>query len=175
MAKLPQMTYVVGEQKVCCPKAAGELAKKSDEKMHYVVAEKTYDCPDEAKKALVATTEQFVAAFAEPKTCQKSGDITVAGHKACCAGTAAMMAKTAKAAMDEVKMSYAVGEKSCHCPVEAEAMAKDSGDVKLFVVGEEKTACNVTARLNLARAKYKAAVVALMKADSQTKETSSDS
>jgi hypothetical protein len=45
----------------------------------------------------------------------------------------------------------------------------------LFVVGEEKTACNVTARLNLARAKYKAAVVALMKADSQTKETSSDS
>jgi hypothetical protein len=175
MAKLPQMTYQVGDEKVCCPQAAGELAKKSDAKMHYVVAEKTYECPDKAKMALVEATELFVAGFAEPKKCETSGNITVAGHKACCEGTAAQMTKLAKSAMDEVQMSYMVGEKSCHCPNEAEKLAKDSGDVKLFVVGEEKTACDVTARLNLARAKYKAAIVTLMKAQSETTETSSGS
>ena len=174
MAKLPQMAYMVGTEKVCCPNAASELAKKSDAKVKFVVAEKSFEKEGEAKLALVEATEQFVSAFAKPQVCKESGTITVAGQKACCAGSAAQLAKTATAAIDKVQMTYAVGEKACNCPVEAEKLAKDSGDVKLFVVGEEKTACNVTARLNLARAKYKAAVVAMMQATSETKETSTE-
>jgi hypothetical protein len=172
MAKLPQMTYMVGDQQVCCPDAASELAKQAGKDIRYAVGEKSFAGEDKAKVALVEATEQFVAAFAKPSVCKESGNITVCGQKACCEGSAAAMAKTAKAAMDKVAMTYMVGEKSCNCPVEAEKMAKDSGDVTLFVVGQEKTACQVTARLNLARAKYKAAVVAMMQNASDTTETS---
>ncbi len=174
MKQLPQLAYQVGADKTDCPNAAAELAKKSSEAIKYVVADKSFDNEGEAKLALVETTEQFVAAFIEPKVCKESGNISVAGHKACCEGTAAQMSKVAKEAMDKVQMTYLVGEKSCHCPVEAEQVAKDSGEPTVFCVGEDKTACQVTARLNLARAKYRAAVVALMQAETATKPTSQD-
>ncbi len=174
MKQLPQMTYQVGTEKSNCPKAAAELAKNSDAAIQYVVADKTFASEGEAKLALAESTEQFVSAYVEPKVCKESGNITVAGHKACCGGTAAQMSKVAKEAMDKVQLTYLVGEKSCHCPVEAEKLATDSGDVTILCVGEEKTACKVTARLNLVRAKYKAAVVALMQAETTTKPTSQD-
>ncbi len=172
MAKLPQLNYQVGTEQVCCPNAAAELAKKAEAKIQYVVAERTFASESEAKSALVEATEQFVAEFVKPKTCSESGEITVAGRKACCAGSAAAMAKSAQEAMDKVAMTYQVGEKACSCPNEAAKLAKDSGDVELYVVGEAKTACSVTARLNLARAKYKAAVVAMLQANSETTPTS---
>ena len=43
-------------------------------------------------------------------------------------------------------------------------LAKETGKDKIFLVGSEKTCCNVDARVKLARAKYKAAVEALVKA-----------
>ncbi len=172
MKQLPQLTYQVGTEKTSCPKAAAELAKKSNASIQYVVADKSFDSEADAKAALVDATEQFVAAFVEPKVCKESGNITVAGQKACCEATAAQISKVAKEAMDKVKLTYLVGEKSCSCPIEAAKMAKDSGDATVFCIGEEKTQCKVTARLNLARAKYKAAVLALMQAESATKPTS---
>lgn len=176
MAKLPQMKYRVGTEDVCCPKAAGELAETAKSKVHFVVADKAFDCEVKAKQALVDATEHFVATFAKPKKCEKSGNITVAGHKACCEGTAAHLGEIAKNAMSEVEFTYVVGEKSCHCPVEAEKLAKDSGEARVYVVGDQKTACEVTARLNLARAKYKAAVVALVQATAgDNDESSTDS
>jgi hypothetical protein len=120
--------------------------------------------------ALVEATEQFVAAYAEPKACQETGKVKVCGKELCCEGTAAQTAALAKAAMDKVAMTYMVGEKECHCPVDAEKLAKESGDPTVYVVAGESTACNVTARLNLARAKYKAAVVAIMQSDTQSAE-----
>jgi len=66
--------------------------------------------------------------------------------------------------MDAVKVSFVVGDKTCHCPNEAKTLAKASGAKRLFVVGDEKTSCELTSRrLNLARAKYRAAVQALAK------------
>ncbi|MHB0954859.1 MAG: hypothetical protein ACYC0X_00625 [Pirellulaceae bacterium] len=171
MTALPQMAFAVGEEKTCCPKTAAELAQKANTAVHYVVCDKTYDCESEATLALVEATEKFVAAYAEPKVCNESGKVTVCGKELCCEGTAAQTAAVAKAAMDEVAMTYMVGEKECHCPVEAEKLAKDSGDPTVFVVAGESTACNLTARLNLARAKYKAAVVAVMRADTQPQKT----
>ena len=52
---------------------------------------------------------------------------------------------------------------------EAKQAAKDTGKSVLFVVGEEKTDCDVTARLNLARAKYAAAVQALIQDEAKEK------
>jgi hypothetical protein len=177
MKALPQVTFTVGEEKTSCPKAAAELAKKSSTPIRYVVADKSFDAESDAKLALVEATEQFVAAFAEPKVCKESGKVTIAGKDLGCEKAAAQTAAVAKAAMDKVEMTYLVGEKECHCPVEAAKLAKDSGDPTVYVVAGESTGCNVTARLNLARAKYKAAVVAVMQAATQTTEklTSKDS
>ena len=71
-------------------------------------------------------------------------------------------------AMAKVTVAYRVGEQECNCPVEAAKVAKESGKELQFVVGAEKTCCEKAARLTLARAKYKAAVEALVKAQSAT-------
>ena len=73
------------------------------------------------------------------------------------------IAPNIKKAMDTVAVSYKVGDKACSCPVEAKATAKSSGRKMMFVVKEEATECEQTARLNLAKAKYQAALVAMAK------------
>jgi hypothetical protein len=73
-----------------------------------------------------------------------------------------------KTAMDNVQLAYQIGDQKCQCPTQAATLAKQTGETKFFLVGEEKTECEVTARLNLARAKYKAAVEALVEAQKQT-------
>jgi hypothetical protein len=171
MKNLPQTTYLVGDKKTCCPDGAAALAEKSGDAILFIVAGKEFACKDEAHLALVEATESFVAAFAEPKVCEKTGTCTVAGKKACCPNVAATTSKKLKAAMDQVKMSYVVGDKECGCPNMAKKLAKDSGKATEFVVAGEKTCCNVTARLQLARAKYKAAVVAMM---TDAKESAAD-
>jgi hypothetical protein len=177
MNALPQLTFLVGEEKTSCPKAAAELAQKSNASIRYAVGDKTFDQESDAKLALVEATEQFVAAFAEPKLCKETGKVAIAGKELCCENAAGQTAALAKAAMEKVQMTYLVGEKECHCPVEAEKLAKDSGDPTIYVVAGESTGCNLTARLNLARAKYKAAVLAVMQAEAPTAEklTSKDS
>lgn len=172
------MTYTVGEEKTCCPDAAKELAAKLNLPIQYVVAEKSYTCPNEAQAAWADATEKFVAAFAEPRTCSESGKVTVCAREFCCSQMASTSAAVAKAAMDKVQLTYLVGEKECCCPKEAEKTAQESGNPRVFVVaGAEPTCCEVTARLNLARAKYRAAIVALMQSESQGSEklTSKDS
>jgi hypothetical protein len=166
MEKLPKLTYAVGEKTVCCPKEAAALAKAANSQIRYCVAEKKFDSEADAQKALVEATETFVAAVAQPYKCPKSGQLTLAGQAQSCEKTAAKNAELMQAAMAKVAMTYVVGDKSCNCPVEAKQVAKDSGKEVLFVVGQEKTSCEQTARLNLARAKYKAAIEALVKAQS---------
>jgi hypothetical protein len=168
MEKLPKMVFVVGGEEVCCPTSAGRMAKKSGEKIHFVVAKKTFDDKAKAQTALVKETEAFISAFAEPKKCSVSGKVTVAGKEHCCENGAAVTSKLVKAAMDKVHMTYKVGEKASSCPNEAEKLAKDSGEVKIFVVGDVESCCDVTARLHLARAKYMAAVKALTDKSEET-------
>ena len=170
MGKLPKMTYKVGDKEVCCSQAAATLAKKSDAPMTYLVAKNEFTDKQKATTALVEATEKFVEEFTTPCKCEVSGKVTVAGAEHCCDVMAAETAKLAKAAMKKVHMTYMVGDKACNCPVEAASLAKTSGKDKLFVVAGEKTACSVTARLNLARAKYKAAVTALAKAKAESKK-----
>ena len=110
----------------------------------------------------LAASRAFCPSFPIARDSCLSGTITVAGQSLNCATTADAVAKTAAEAMEKVNMTYLVGEKQCSCPREAEKLAQETGDVRLCVVGDQKTACSVTARLNLARAKYLAAVRATM-------------
>ena len=162
MKLLPKMTYQVGKESVCCPAAAAKLAEKNDTRVQFVVAKSVFDDESKAKFALVEETEKFVTAFAAPKTCKVSGKTTVAGKEVCCPASAAQTAKLVKAAMDKVNVTYSIGDKKCSCPNEAKAIAAKTKAKTFFVVAGEKTTCSLTSRLNLARAKYKAAVEAVV-------------
>lgn len=165
MAKLPKMTYRVGTENTCCSESAAKLAKEHKAAVHYVVGENVFEDKTKAYTSLVESTESMVNAFVTPSCCKTSGTHTVAGKSCKCEKQGAANAELVKAAIKDIKMTYAVGEKSCNCPHEAGSIAKTSGAKMEYVVGEEKTCCNMTARLTLAKAKYKAAVQALAAAD----------
>jgi len=164
LGRLPKLTYAVGEKTTCCPKEAAKLAKESSGHIHYCVGKTEYHTRSEAHAALIEATEEFVAAFTKPHTCPKSGRLSLAGQAQHCEKAAGHTADLMQKAMAKVKFTYQVGDKECHCPVKAGKLAKASGEEKLFVVGDEKTCCEKAARLNLARAKYKAAIEAMVRA-----------
>lgn len=164
MEKLPKITFAVGDETLCCEKSAAELAKKSGGHIHFCVGDEEFDDKADAQVALIEATESYVSTFTEPHTCEASGKITVAGTELHCPMCAAGLAKKMTAAMEGVQMTYMVGDKECHCPKTAAKFAEDAGLDKQFVIGEEKTTCEHSARLNLARAKYKAAMAVLVEA-----------
>ena len=161
MDKLPKLSYMVGTKSLCCEESAKAAAAQTAAKVEYVVGTEKFDCPDKAFASLV-TTEKFVSAFATPSTCSVSGTTTIAGECLTCSVAAGAVATKVKKAMDSVAISYKVGDKSCSCPVEAKALATAKSAKTLFVVGTDETECEQTARLNLARAKYKAALLAMV-------------
>ena len=168
MAKLPKMTYKVGTEATCCSKAAGEMAKKASAPIHYVVGKKVFEEKEKAYVSLVESTEAMVKEFMTPKKCEKSGTTTIAGESCGCSVMAGKKAELVKAAADKVTVSYKVGKETCNCPTHAGELAKKSGEKMTYVVAGEETCCSMTARLNTARAKYKAAVQALVAATPKT-------
>jgi hypothetical protein len=154
LEKLPKLAYTVGDESLCCEESAKALAASSGKKLVYAVGKEKFECPTTAFKSLVEQTEKYVANFSTPSTCSVSGTTTVAVK-------AGEVAAKVKKAMDSVAISYKVGDKSCQCPVEAKTIAADKKLKTVFVVDKEETECEQTARLNLARAKYKAALLAM--------------
>ncbi len=160
MNNLPRLAFVVSGEATTCDKHAATLAEKKDAKIQFAV-QQSFENKEQAMLMLVSMTEAMVDEFATPATCQKSGTTTIAGKEMHCSATASKIALDLKQAMDSVKVSYKVGDKTCHCPNEAQAVAKASGEETLFVVNGEKTSCELTNRLNVARAKYRAALQTL--------------
>ena len=162
MAKLPKMTYAVGEESTCCADSAKALAEKAKLPIKYVVGDKTFDENEKAFVSLVEQTESLVKDIVTPSTCEKSGTHTVAGKSCSCSVEAGKNAELVKAAVAKIQMTYVVGKETCACAEMAGEKAKKSGEKVSFKVGdEEATCCSMTARLKLAQAKYKAAVQAL--------------
>lgn len=161
MEKLPKMTYLVGTKETCCPDSAAALAKSADQPVKYKVGKETFDSKEDAMTTLVSKTEAMVEAFTTPSTCKVSGTTTIAGHKSSCSVAAETLAKSVEKATQLVSMKYKVGEEVCSCPLSAKAMAKKAGVSPTYVVGDTETQCEMTARLALAREKYKAALIAV--------------
>jgi hypothetical protein len=174
VAKLPQLTYVVADETCNCPKSAATKAESLGVPVVFAVGKATFDNENDAKVALVNATEAYLEEFSKPCKCEVSGLTTVAGKSMQCEKTAANLASLVSEAMDDVYLTYKVGDQECHCPNQATSLASQSGNTKLYVVGEECTDCKTTARLNLARAKFRAAVEALVAAE-QKSETKSSS
>ncbi len=167
MAKLPSMSYLVGTEKTCCSESAAQLASQSNAAIHYVVADTTYENKTEAMTALVEKTEAMVEDFITPCKCEKSGKTTVAGETCECPMQGAKNIELVKAAVEAINVSYKVGDEACNCPMKAKEMASKSDSKMTYVVDGEETCCSMTARLQTARAKYKAAVKALVSASKE--------
>jgi len=160
MAKLPQIAYKVGDELACCEDSAKSMAASSGQTLSYVVGKESFDCPTKAFASLVDQTEKYVSTYASPKTCSVSGKTTIAGQEMTCPISAGEMATKVKNAMDKVTISYRVGDKACTCPLEAKSLAESSKAKTVYIIEDQETECELTARLNLARAKFKAALVA---------------
>lgn len=166
MDALPKLVYRIGDETTTSPIQAGRISGKKKQKVEFVVGGEVFPNEPAAFAALVDTTEKFVGDFAKPKTCNESGNTIVAGKTLCCDVAAGEVADLVKKAMDEVKVTYLVGKESVCCPDAAKALAKKSGEkVVQLVAGQKCGGCSTTTRLNLARAKYKAAIEALLAAD----------
>ena len=143
------------------------------------MGEESFADEGQAKLALLEATKEFVAGFGEPCKCEVSGVTSIAGRKTECSHTAGKLADLVRGAMKEVAFAYEVGDEQCACPNHAASLAKSSGKTMLFVVGDEKTNCETTARLALARAKFRAAMEAIVEAESlaetDTAESAADS
>lgn len=172
IAKLPHLTYIVADETCDCPKSAATKAEKLGVPLVFAVGKATFDNKNDAKVALVNATEAYLEEFSKPCKCEVSGLTTVAGKSMQCEKTAAKLASLVSKAMDGVYLTYKVGDQECHCPKQAASLAKQSGNVKLYVVGEKCTDCQTTARLNLAREKFRAAVEALVAAEQEAEAQS---
>lgn len=183
MAGAPCMKYTVGEKTTCCPEEAAKLAGDDKAQIKYVVGEKSYDNEAEAKKALAAALDGYLAQMLTVR--YAVGDETVA-----CPMTASTMAKSnggavryrlasfdfenkaaaeaaataAKRAAEGVTMNWKVGDKSYCCSSTAASMAKKENKPVEYCVGEKTTACSIDAGVALAQSKIAAAVAALEKA-----------
>jgi len=158
MKELPQLTIKVGKETACCSESAAALAQQKELPVTFVVAEQSFDDQPSAMAALVESTEKFVADFATPKTCETSGKTLVAGKTCDCQCQATKYTEIVEQAMQQVQMTYKVGNATCGCPHEAASLADKDNVPVVYVVGDQETSCGMTARLNLARAKYRAAV-----------------
>ena len=167
MANLPKMTYKVGEEMTCCDKSAAALAEKSEKPIHFVVGEKTFESKDKAYVSLVETTEAFVTKFTTACKCEKSGKTTIAGKSCSCPVDAGKKAELVTNAIKDMKVTYKVGEETTCCDKSASELAKKSGEKMTYVVAGKETCCSLEARLNLAHAKYAAAVKALASAETK--------
>jgi hypothetical protein len=178
LSSMPKITYQIGEEKTCCGKTAAK-AKEEGKVVKYWIADESFETEGEAKTRLVSLLEadmeqmQTVQYSVDGKTvgCPKSAShmaqqcgskvsYRVAGFDFDSQEQAEKAVKLVKAAADDVKMTYKVGDKAFHCDKMAGAECTHSGKKMHYVVGEEETPCAETAKLILTEAKAQAMVEA---------------
>ncbi len=174
MDALPKISYVIAGEASACAKSATTAAEAGKE-VKYVVAGKELCCPTAAKDAHVEAVEKFVASFASTHACEGSGKTFVGNKGYECQQHASNVATVAKKAMEGVKTVHLVGDKEFCCPNAAKEAAEKSKGQVTYVVADEKTQCARTNRMNVAIAKYKAAVQAIAKAEAPAEKEVAES
>jgi hypothetical protein len=178
LSSMPSITYQIGEEKTGCWKTAAK-AKEHGKVVKYWVGDDSFDTEGEAKMRLVSLLEaemehmQTVQYSVDGKTvgCPKSAShmahqcgskvaYRVAGFDFDSQEKAEKAVKLVKAAADDVKMSYKVGDKSFCCDKMAGSESSKNGQKMHYVVGDEETSCVKSAKLMLTEAKAQAMVEA---------------
>lgn len=158
-------TVAAKEEGEKCSECPVSKAMANLPKMSFKVGEKTYETKDKAYVALVESTEAYVTKFTSPCKCEKSGKTSIAGASCGCPVEAGKKAELVKTAIKDMKISYKVGKETTCCNKSASELVKKSGEKMTYVVAGKETCCNLEARLNLAHAKYAAAVKAMATAE----------
>jgi len=184
LASMPEMQFMVEGKTIGCSMTAGQAAKDGKE-VKYVVGKDVFATEKEANVRLASLVEKEIQTL-------QSLQYAVNGSCGSCPVTAKRLAKEqgatvvyrvggldfadqskaekavvlAKAAADEVKMTYKVGDKSFCCgKMAGEAMTKSKTKSMTYLVAGKETPCSKTATSMLARAKVTAIVKAVAQAN----------
>jgi hypothetical protein len=193
----PLMQYKVGDRTTFCPKQAAEWSKaKDDLKVRYVVNETEYTDKAAALQAYQTALDEYlpklsavryavgdkcVACPLEAASLAKETGSTVhyrvASFTFADRAQANQAAEAARAAADNVKMTYVVGGKEYTCDKEAQHSCQAKGGAATakkceYKVGEMKTCCETTAKVELTSARIIAAYQALALAANQSPSAS---
>ncbi len=127
----PKMVYKVGDESTCCEKTAGEMAKKAEKQIVYVVAGKDYADKNEAMTAYRDALETYVDGMATVR-------FAVGSETMSCPVSAEAAAKE-----KNTKVTYRVASMSFENKDEAEKAAKaateaaEAVSMKMVVDGKE--------------------------------------
>lgn len=179
LASLPKVTYRVGDETTCCEKTAEKMAEKSGKPLHYVIGDEVLDSHCAAEVRLAELLEKELEQLASlqfavgeeavhcPVTARKlaaknGGKLAyrVAGVDFEDQTRADQAVKLVANALDEVKISYKVGDDTFCCDKMAGMKAKATGKPMSFVVAGEETTCEKHAKMLLMQAKARAAIQA---------------
>jgi len=184
-AGAPMLKYVVGDETVCCYKKALELADGDSARVRYVIGDAKYTDRAEAMKAFADRLEEYLNSFttvryAVGERCVASFDeatalaretgqavrYRVASVSFADRAPAEEAAGKARSAAEAVRMKLVKDGQEVACDKDAPKIAekgcrgKKSEQVETageYVVGELKTTCPMTARIELAKARIVAA------------------
>jgi hypothetical protein len=159
---MPKMGYRVDGNDTCCPKTAGEMAKKHSAEVHYVVGETEYCNKPEAMAAHAKQLDAYMmdlvriqyavdgecvpcpdkakemaASCSSKKMQYKVGPATFDSAEAAIAASI-----RAYNAAQKVSMEYAVGDEMTTCSVGAKDMAKKADCSVEYVVNGKRTKCS---------------------------------
>jgi hypothetical protein len=172
---LPKMLYKVGDEMTCCEDTA-KKAVQSGKTVMYVVGDKEYADQGEAMTAYATVLDTFykealqvkmsvdgecvscpveAGQLAEKKNTKVRYQVATVAFDERAEAEAA--AKRAKAAADKIAMEMVVGDECYTCPVTAQSVATKAGKTVEYKIGEFKTPCETTAKIQLAKARILAA------------------
>jgi hypothetical protein len=179
LTSLPSMKYKVGDELTGCSHSASKLAEANGGKIAYVVGEETFTDQGEATARLAKVLEDEIESMTvmqyavgsdcvrcpmTAKSLAKKSEAKIMYRVGGFDFDSKEKAETAltavKAALEDVKMSYKVGDTATGCSETAGKLAKENGGNMLYVVGDEETPCAKTAQLKLDQAKVHAIVEA---------------
>jgi len=176
-ASMPAMRYRVGEEVIGCSKRAAFMAEKADKPMQYLVGEETFAGKTEAVVRLAALLEEEAESL-------QSVQFVVNGETHHCPKTARTVAEKSRTtvayrvggfdfaskeeaekalasiheALGNVSLAYDVGGKSYHCGQTAAAKSEETGKKITYVIGDEETSYEKSAKLKLAETKVRTIV-----------------
>ncbi len=174
LASMPSMKYRVNGEVTGCSKSAESMAKKAQKPIEFLVGEDVLTDRGEAIVRLTALLDK------EAETLQ-SMQFVAGGKCHRCPVTAKSVARKSKTALAyrvggvdfekkegaeralasirdalaDVRMEYKVDGKTFGCSKMAGAKCKEAGKKMTYVIGDEETGCQTTAKLKLAETKVR--------------------
>lgn len=179
----PAIAYRVADKDMACPVSAKAMAAEKHADVQFVVQGVAYQSEPEAKAAHAAAMEQYTDSLTRVAIVVNGQKVECADKAAACkdacdstkvqyqvgpamfddAAAAVRAAAAAHAALQSVKMTYAVNGETTACSVDAAKKSSACGKGVEYVVNGQTTPCDQTAKYLLTQERMAAAVAAVQK------------